>query len=98
MARRRRRTANDRSLFSEVFGSLFRLSHRVPLIGLIVAVVLGAGWWWLRSRPEIGYGSGRVLAIAVGVIAIIFLFLALVGFARNLFPEASEEARGRPRR
>jgi fatty acid desaturase len=94
---RRRRSATDRSLFSEVFGALFRLSHRVPIIGLLVAVLLGAGWWWLRRRPEVGYGSVRILAIVVGVIAIIFLFLALVGFARNLFPDASEEGRQRRR-
>ena len=94
---RRRRTANDRSLFSEVFGSLFRLSHRVPLIGLLVAVLLGAAWWWLRARPGMAYGSGRILAIVVGIAGAIFLFLALVGFARNLFPDASDEARQRRR-
>jgi hypothetical protein len=94
---RRRRTANDRSLFSEVFGSLFRLSHRVPLIGLLVAVVLGAAWWWLRARPEVMFGSGRILAIVIAVAAAIFLFLALVGFAKNVFPEASEDAERRRR-
>ena len=94
---RRRRTANDRSLFSEVFGSLFRLSHRVPLIGLLVAVVLGAVWWWLRGRGEAVYGGGRVLGIVVAVGAGLFLFLALVGFARNLFPEAGEDGRARRR-
>jgi hypothetical protein len=94
---RRRRTANDRSLFSEVFGSLFRLSHRVPLIGLLVAVVLGAAWWWLRARPDVMFGSGRILAIVVGVVAAIFLFLALVGFAKNVFPEASENGERRRR-
>lgn len=93
---RRRRTANDRSLFSEVTGSLFRLSHRVPFIGLIVAALLGAAWWWLRGRPDVAYGSGRVLAVVVAVVGALFLFLALVGFARNLFPEATED--GRPRR
>ena len=95
---RRRRTANDRSLFSEVFGSLLRLSHRVPIIGLIVAVALGAGWWWLRARPDAAFGSGRILAIVVGVAAVLFLLLALVGFARNMFPEASEEGQERRRR
>ena len=97
MPRRRRRTANDRSLFSEVFGSLLRLSHRVPLIGLIVAVALGVAWWWLRGRPDVAFGSGRILAIVVGVVAIVFLFLALVGFARNLFPDPSDESRQRRR-
>lgn len=97
MPRRRRRTAHDRSFFAEVFGSLFRLSHRVPLIGLLVAVLLGAAWWWLRGRPDAAYGSGRVLGIVVGVVAALFLFLALVGFARNLFPEASEDGRQRRR-
>jgi O-antigen ligase len=97
MPRRRRRTANDRSLVSEVFGSLFRLSHRVPLIGLIVAVALGTVWWWLRARPEVAFGSGRILAIVVAVAAAIFLFLALVGFAKNIFPEATEAARQRRR-
>ena len=94
---RRRRTSNDRSLFSEVFGSLFRLSHRVPLIGLLVAVALGAGWWWLRQRPDAMLGSGRILAVVVAVAAAIFLFLALVGFAKNIFPEASDEGRERRR-
>ena len=94
---RRRQSANDRSLFSEVFGSLFRLSHRVPLVGLLVAVLLGAGWWWLRARPEVAFGSGRWLAIVVGVAAAVFLFLALVGFAKNVFPEASEDGRSRRR-
>ena len=94
---RRRRTANDRSLFSEVFGSLFRLSHRVPLIGLLVAVALGAAWWWLRARPTAAFGSGRYLAIVVAVAAAIFLFLALVGFAKNVFPDASEERDSRRR-
>jgi hypothetical protein len=93
---RRRRTASDPSLFSEVFGSLLRLSHRVPFIGLIVAIALGVLWWWLRQRPDAAFGSGRVLAIIVGVVAAIFLFLALVGFARNLFPE-TEESRQRRR-
>ena len=93
---RRRRSANERSLFSEVFGTLLRLSHRVPLIGLVVAAGLGAAWWWLRARPDAVYGSGRVLAIIAGVAAILFIFLALVGFARNLFPEAGED--GLPRR
>jgi hypothetical protein len=94
---RRRRTANDRSLFSDVFGSLFRLSYRVPLIGLLVAVLLGVAWWWLRARPAVMFGSGRILAIVVAVAAAVFLFLALVGFAKNVFPEASEEARARRR-
>jgi hypothetical protein len=94
---RRRRSANDRSLFSEVFGSLFRLSHRVPLVGLLVAVLLGAGWWWLRGRPEVMFGSGRILAIVVAAAAAIFLFLALVGFAKNVFPEASEDGQQRRR-
>ena len=94
---RRRRTANDRSLFAEVLGSLFRLSHRVPLIGLLVAVLLGSAWWWLRGRPDGAYGSGRILAIVAACVAALFLFLALVGFARNLFPEASEESRQRRR-
>jgi hypothetical protein len=94
---RRRRTANDRSLFSEVFGSLFRLSHRVPLVGLLVAVLLGAAWWWLRGRPEVMFGSGRILAIVVAIAAGFFLFLSLVGFAKNVFPEASEDAERRRR-
>src|SRR5688572_23352149 len=94
---RRRRSANDRSLFSEVFGSLFRLSHRVPLVGLLVAVLLGAAWWWLRARPEVAFGSGRILAIVVAVAAAVFLFLALVGFAKNVFPEASDDGRSRRR-
>jgi hypothetical protein len=94
---RRRRSANDRSLFAEVFGSLFRLSHRVPLIGLLVAVLLGAAWWWLRDRPSVAYGSGRILAIGVAGVAALFLFLALVGFARNMFPEAGEDGRQRRR-
>ena len=94
---RRRRSANDRSLFSDVFGSLFRLSYRVPLIGLLVAVVLGAVWWWLRARPDIVFGSGRILSIVVAIVAAVFLFLALVGLAKNVFPEASEEARARRR-
>src|SRR5215207_7118268 len=94
---RRRRTANDRSLFSEVFGSLFRLSHRVPLVGLLVAVLLGAFWWYLRARPTVAFGSGRYLAIVVGIAAAIFLFLALVGLAKNVFPEATDEARQRRR-
>ena len=94
---RRRRTANDRSLFSEVFGSLFRLSHRVPLVGLLVAVLLGAAWWWLRGRPEVMFGSGRILAIVIGVVAALFLFLALVGFAKNVFPEAGEDGQRRRR-
>jgi hypothetical protein len=94
---RRRRTANDRSLFSEVFGSLFRLSHRVPLVGLLVAVLLGAAWWWLRARPGVMFGSGRILAIVVAVVACGFLFLALVGFAKNVFPEATEDGQRRRR-
>ena len=93
---RRRRSVNDRSLFSEVFGSLLRLSHRVPLIGLIVAAGLGVAWWWQRERPDAAYGSGGVLAIVAAVVAILFAFLALVGFARNLFPEPGED--GSPRR
>ena len=94
---RRRRTVNDRNLFSEVFGSLFRLSHRVPLVGLLVAVLLGAAWWWLRARPDVMYGGGRILGIVVAVAAALFLFLALVGFARNVFPEASEDGERRRR-
>ena len=82
---------------AEVFSSLFRLSHRVPVIGVIVAALLGAAWWWLRGRPDAAFGSGRILAIVVGVAAALFLFLALVGLARNLFPEASEEGRRRRR-
>lgn len=85
---RRRRSANDQSLASEVFGSLLRLSHRVPVIGLIVAAACAFGWWWMRARPEAAWGGGRVLAIVLGIVALAFLFLALVGFARNLFPEA----------
>jgi hypothetical protein len=85
-------------LFAEVFGSLLRLSHRVPLIGLIVAAGLGVAWWWLRARPDAAYGSGHVLAITAGVVAILFVFLALVGFARNLFAEAGEDGSQRRRR
>jgi hypothetical protein len=43
------------------------------------------------------FGGGRILAIVVAVAAVVFLFLALVGFAKNVFPEASEEARARRR-
>ena len=94
---RRKRAEGEPSIFAEVFGSLLRLSHRVPIIGLIVALGLGAAWWWLRQRPDAAFGSGRVLAIVVGCIAIAFLFLALVGFARNLFPEPGEDGRRRRR-
>ena len=93
---RRRRNPGEPSLVSEVFGSLLRLSHRVPVIGLIVALLLGVLWWWLRQRPDAAFGSGRILAIVVAVVAAVFLFLALVGFARNLFPE-TEESRQRRR-
>lgn len=90
-----RRKTTGPNVLSEALGALLRLSHRVPLIGVVVALALGAGWWWLRGNPQWLYGTGKILAVALLVLAVLFLFLAAVGLARNLFPESSDARRAR---
>jgi hypothetical protein len=70
---------------TEAVGSLMRISHRVPLVGVVVAVACGAGWIWLRNDPRVWI---QWLALALGVVGGIFLFLAIVGLLRNLFEPA----------
>jgi hypothetical protein len=91
MARRRHTSAKPPFLI-DVGGALLRLSHRVPLIGVGVAVVCGAGWWYLRKSQAI-FGIAPVIAIILAIVGGFFLLLAGIGLLRNLFPERSEKRR-----
>ena len=68
-----------------------RISHRVPLVGVVVAVACGAGWVWLRNDPRAWL---QWLGVALAVVGGVFLFLAIVGLLRNLFEPAEHRRRG----
>lgn len=87
MARRK-----QSNFFSDLAGATLRLSHRVPLIGLIAAAGCALGWWRLRLEEELYW---RALAITLAVLGILFGLIAVVGFLRNLFPEAGPGSRRR---
>ena len=87
MARRRKP-----NFFTDVTSAMLRLSHRVPLIGLIAAIACGWGWWRLRDEGALPW---RVLAISLAVAGVILALIAVIGFLRNLFPESGSSARGR---
>ena len=90
MPRARRRAAGKQPFLIEVGGALLRLSHRVPLIGVAVAIVCGVGWWRLRRSTAI-LGFAPILAMILAVIGGFFLLLAIIGLLRNLFPESREK-------
>jgi len=81
VARRRR----SKNFFAELGDATLRLAHRVPLIGLVLAIGCGAGWWWFRQRPDL-WGSA-VGSIALAVLGGLFALVAIIGLLRNLFPE-----------
>lgn len=90
MARRR-----SDSFLADVAGAVLRLSHRVPLIGLALALACGLGWWYFRRHPEV-FAAG-VWSISCGVAGLFFALIAVVGFLRNLFPEGEGGSRRRSR-
>ncbi|MEO6435547.1 MAG: hypothetical protein ABIP55_07265, partial [Tepidisphaeraceae bacterium] len=59
MARRKQ------NFFAEVGGAMLRLSHRVPLIGAILAVAGGVGWWDFRAHGDSPGARGLSIACAV---------------------------------
>ena len=80
------------SFLSDFTGATLRLSHRVPLIGLIAAGACAVGWWRLRLEDALGW---RILAISLAVLGMLFGLIAVVGFLRNLFPENDSGSRRR---
>ena len=90
MARRSRRASGKQPFLIEVGGALLRLSHRVPFVGVGVAIACGAGWWYLRKSNAV-FGFAPILAIILAVIGGFFLLLAVIGLLRNLFPESREK-------
>jgi hypothetical protein len=89
---RRRRSSGKQPFLIEVTGALLRLSHRVPFVGVGVAIACGVGWWYLRKSPAL-WGAAPILGMILAVIGGFFLLLAIIGLLRNLFPERSERER-----
>jgi len=87
---RRRRASGKQPFLVEFGGALLRLSHRVPFIGVAVAIACGVGWWYLRKSTAI-FGFAPMLAIVLAIFGGFFLLLALIGLLRNLFPERGEK-------
>jgi hypothetical protein len=90
MPRTRRRASGKQPFLIEVGGALLRLSHRVPFIGVAVAIACGVGWWILRKSNAV-FGFAPILAVILAVIGGFFLLLAIIGLLRNLFPEGREK-------
>jgi len=84
---------SSQNFFADIAGAMLRLSHRVPLIGLFIAIACGVGWWYFRGHPAI-FGA-RVWSIAFAVLSGFFGLIAVVGLLRNLFPEGGTGGRRR---
>jgi hypothetical protein len=70
--------ARRKSAVVKATAAVFRASHAVPLVGFLIAALFGVGWWRLRRSPSAPF---RGLAVGLGLIALFFAIVAVIGFA-----------------
>jgi hypothetical protein len=84
--------ARRKSAVVKATAAVFRASHAVPLVGFLIAALFGVGWWRLRFSPS---APLRGLAVVLGLIALFFTLVALIGFALIVLERLGGGGRGR---
>jgi hypothetical protein len=58
-----------KSILSKLAGGVYGASHRIPLVGFLIAAIFAMGWWHFRTEPSVPL---QWVAVGLGVIAIFF--------------------------
>jgi hypothetical protein len=65
-----------KSILSKLAGGVYGASHRIPLVGFLIAAIFAMGWWHFRTEPSVPL---QWVAVGLGVIAIFFAIVAGIG-------------------
>jgi hypothetical protein len=65
-----------KSILSKLAGGVYGASHRIPLVGFLIAAIFAMGWWHFRTEPSVPL---QWVSLGLGVIAIFFAIVAGIG-------------------
>ena len=65
-----------KSILSKLAGGVYGASHRIPLVGFLIAAIFAMGWWHFRTESSVPL---QWVAVGLGVIAIFFAIVAGIG-------------------